>query len=293
LEIARDAIQNESERVIGSVLGSKTDDGLVITEESPAILMFTTVAPSVTQTDVRQLTKLIAGAFSDRGDEIGLRRYIKEVPVTTTFRTWVQGYELAQEFVGTMAQHHGARASDIELLVSQLGISTSDTEVADTTIRGFTIAGPQHRPTILSNRNCSWNASQAGRRFTIAHELCHLLHDRPYGRQVATASGPWSPRDVEQRANAFAAMLLMPPDSVAEIIRRLDIPLASVEGIRRIAEAHQTSTFATIEHLYNLHQIDEGDREMLRVEFEAVLTDSRERPTKRRIAPRPPRQRRN
>ena len=46
------------------------------------------------------------------------------------------------------------------------------------------------------------------RRFTLAHELCHLIHDRGYGARLAIASGPWAPADVEQRANAFAAMLL-------------------------------------------------------------------------------------
>ena len=48
----------------------------------------------------------------------------------------------------------------------------------------------------------------------IGHELCHLLHDRSFGSRLVIVSGPWAPRAIEQRANAFAAWLLMPPSLV-------------------------------------------------------------------------------
>jgi len=46
--------------------------------------------------------------------------------------------------------------------------------------------------------------------------FCHILFDREYGTKWALASGPWAPRDLERRANAFAAMLLMPPGLLAK-----------------------------------------------------------------------------
>lgn len=63
---------------------------------------------------------------------------------------------------------------------------------------------------ILVNLRNSANAHTFGRRFTLAHEFCHLLFDRDVGAHLAIASGPWAPHDVERRANAFAAMFLMP-----------------------------------------------------------------------------------
>ena len=54
------------------------------------------------------------------------------------------------------------------------------------------------------------NAHPLGYRFTVAHEVCHLLFDRDVGCRLAIANGPWDPQDVEQCADSFTAMLLMP-----------------------------------------------------------------------------------
>lgn len=67
-------------------------------------------------------------------------------------------------------------------------------------------------PLVLLNENCARHADAEGKpmrsgiRFTLAHELCHLLIDRDSGSQLALVSGPWAPKAVEQRANAFAAV---------------------------------------------------------------------------------------
>lgn len=53
------------------------------------------------------------------------------------------------------------------------------------------------------------------RRFTLAHELAHLVMD--------TASGPADDKDVEARADAFAGELLAPYAAIAETIRGLDL----------------------------------------------------------------------
>src|SRR5439155_10894386 len=116
-----------------------------------------------------------------------------------------------------------------------------DVPLRDRGIRAVSVAGPQHRPSVLLNPGHATYASGAGRRFTLAHELCHLLFDRGYGARLAIASGPWAPRDIEQRANAFAAMLLMPPELIGRLARQLNAALASVEGVRAVATALRTS----------------------------------------------------
>jgi len=45
---------------------------------------------------------------------------------------------------------------------------------------------------------------------TLAHELCHLLVDRGSATELMVVSTPWAPPEIERRANAFAAELLLP-----------------------------------------------------------------------------------
>jgi hypothetical protein len=104
------------------------------------------------------------------------------------------------------------------------------------------------------------------RRFTLAHELCHLLHDRNVGARLAVASGPWAPRGVERRANAFAAMFLMPPDLVTRTLAADPEPVYSPGGVRFFADALQVSLRAAVNHLHNLGLLDEPERDRLLVE---------------------------
>lgn len=103
--------------------------------------------------------------------------------------------------------------------------------------------------------------------YTIAHELCHLVHDRAAGRELALVSGPWAPRATERRANGFAAMLLMPAAIVQRLVGELDVPETSAKGVRALATAMNTSVSTTREHLGNLFEWDEGTRERLRGEL--------------------------
>ena len=136
----------------------------------------------------------------------------------------------------------------------------------DVDIRAVAIAGSHHFPAALINIKHDTTRWKSGRRFTLAHELCHILFDREDGTKLALASGPWAPRDLERRANAFAAMLLMPPGLLAKVVQSLDIPLASLDGISAVAHRLRTSLTATLEHLYKLGFIDESVRDRIRTE---------------------------
>ena len=133
----------------------------------------------------------------------------------------------------------------------------------------MSIAGPRHRPGIIVNSNHAANGHPSGYRFTLAHELCHLLFDREAGRRLAIASGPWAPRDVERRANAFAAMLLMPTSLVQQAVATLSAPVATVEGVREVASRLRAGRSAVLNHLKNLGFIDEVDQQ--RIEDQALL----------------------
>ena len=100
------------------------------------------------------------------------------------------------------------------------------------------------------------------RRFTMAHELCHLLYDRGKEHKVAIASGPWAPKDVERRANAFAAMFLMPRELVRAACRDAGT-LNTLEAVESVARSLHVSVTATLHQLANLYVIDEGTRDRL------------------------------
>lgn len=156
---------------------------------------------------------------------------------------------------------------DIVGMLTELGIEVIDLGLSDKDIRGVSIAGQDHRSGIVVNTLHYRNAHPFGLRFTLAHELCHVLFDREEGRRLAVASGPWAPRSIEQRANAFAAVLLMPPSLIKRAAARLHWPLDSKEGVREAAYVLETSVDALLHHLRNTGFITDTDRERIEDEM--------------------------
>lgn len=66
---------------------------------------------------------------------------------------------------------------------------------------------------------------------TLAHELCHLLVDRSKAAPLMIASTPWAPAEIERRANAFAAELLLPRAGMVKEAGDL-LARGDVEGAR-------------------------------------------------------------
>ena len=252
-----------------AIFGVQTDE-LVIERASQAALMFGSLSPSINAADARKLAQKLVQFYEPHGESRDLSRFVQDVPVEgSEERAWKQGYQLAESFLeATDGAIAGGPPVVVERLVDRLGISVEAIQLDDPSVRAVAIAGPRHRPAVLVNDSFPYRTEPA-RRFTLAHELCHILHDRSYGAALAMASGPWAPVDVEQRANAFAAMLLMPTDLVGSVVRNLTSPLDSPAAIWDVANAFQTSFTATLEHLCNLGHIDEVTRDELRDEIEA------------------------
>lgn len=102
------------------------------------------------------------------------------------------------------------------------------------------------------------------RRFTLAHELCHLLLDREYGDELAIATGPWAPVAIEQRANAFAAAFLMPTWLLRNALADATAPADDPDTIRSVSSGLHVSASSLIARLYNLGEITFDDRIRLR-----------------------------
>lgn len=238
--------------------------GLVLRGSSHAVLLFGSVSPTISASDARSLAELLIKLFDDGGDPPQLASLVDDAgsdPLEGL--PWEQGYDLADR-VHQVLGLAGDGAIDIDATLGGLGIHLGTVTLTDPRIRGISIAGPQHRPSVFVNEEHPRNKSEEGRRFTLAHEFCHLIVDRRIGKKLAVASGHWAPLEIEKRANAFAAYFLMPPDRVQAAVAALPVQVESSAGVRGVAEALRTSHRATLEHLHNLGWLDEFQRDMLR-----------------------------
>lgn len=112
--------------------------------------------------------------------------------------------------------------------------------------------------------------SRTRQRFTIAHELGHLLlhgdeefhidEKRPLARRDEVSSQAVDPREIE--ANQFAAELLMPEAFVRESVEAVvaeDADVQVEEAIDKLARAYQVSPIAMTHRLTNLRIISSDD----------------------------------
>lgn len=236
---------------VEEILGSHRDrQPLVLTGSPHANLIFGSVSPSIGEQDVLKLTRELVGLFTETGCDAPIEERARSLALASSMSPREEGYELAEDFLEEIGLP--PESTPIERILADLGVGIRDIELDDPQIRGVSIAGPHHRPTVLVNRRDPRNGSEAGRRFTLAHELCHLLHDRDQGARLALASGPWAPWGLEQRADAFAAMLLMPLELLRRSIAGLSQSGMSQEEIREIAKRLGTSRTVTTYHLGNL-----------------------------------------
>ena len=237
-------------------------DGAVVLGSCDAALMFGSVSPDIGETDALTLADCLAGLFEAEPPPCPLDGLARPAPLHDRVKPWEQGYELALDFLEDGAP---GGAGDIDAMLEGLGVRYETITLDDQGIRGVALAGPNHRPAILLNNAHDTYRFPSGRRHSKAHELCHLLYDRAYGTRVALVSGPWAPPELEQRANAFAAMCLMPPARLREALAGAEHPIDTPEGVAEAAKALNTSFTATLNHLYNLGFLDESAREAIRM----------------------------
>lgn len=245
---------------------SSQDNGLVINGSSQFALMFGSISPTVQPSDVIEIAK--AGLAVEPGHETPqLKQLVRNAPLVPGERDYDSGYALAEELLEALKlSTDGVAPTDIDGIYENLGIARGEISLIDGGIRAISIASPRGRPKVLINVACKLNERDHGRRFTLAHELCHVLHDRTRARELGVASGPWAPVSVERRANAFAAMLLMPRASMEKAIAESDQSADSAEGVQALAKVFNTGFRATLEHVGNLQRWDDMTRDRVRAE---------------------------
>ena len=249
-----------------------SESPLVVAGSCHAALMFGSLAPRIKKIDVLSLAQTMVDLYrpeyrSEENQTLSSLARIEE----SAFPAWHQGYELAETLHEQVQRLFvGSKSVDIEKLIETLGIQVKNLKLSDTKVRGVSIAGPHHQPGIVVNLSYPANSYLWGRRFTLAHELCHLLFDQEEGSRLAIASGPWAPVDVEQRANAFAAMLLMPASLVRRAVSEMSEPLKTARGVSEIADQLQVARSSMVSHLQNLGYIDDFDKQLIEENFQYI-----------------------
>lgn len=155
----------------------------------------------------------------------------------------------AQRSAKALLHRCGVRAPEhvvVEAFAARLGVELVEAPLDGATAQLVRI-GP--RTVIMVAERVT---DPAARRFSIAHELGHLLLEhpsrapdelcRPYGSGPRLLSRPGHDRDYEAEANAFASELLMP----SELLRQAcEVSPVDLEVPRRISRDYNVSILAS------------------------------------------------
>jgi Zn-dependent peptidase ImmA (M78 family) len=226
--------------------------------------MFGGVSPDLGLPDVEAIVSLLVTRRNHR-ESAELARLTRERLGRSLGVPHEDGYAYASELWEELGEPNAGSYVDIRAILTELGIEVRVEQLSTDAIRGVALAGDDFGPTILLNTTSIYNRNEDGRRFTLAHELCHILFDRTRARRVTIASGPWVAPGIEKRANAFAAAFLMPRTLVRQLL-----PAAgsiSRDNVVHAAQGLHVSETALVEHIFNLDFISEWDRERLRAAF--------------------------
>ena len=237
--------------------GGGDNDHLVLTGSCEGALMFGAAAPTLHQDDVFTLAEHLVRDSSRAKVPNGLAKHAADVPLEG--KPYLSGYRLAEAWGEKSGLwDRGDDAVDIESHLLEYGVRVTDIRLADENIGGVAAARTDFNPLVLVNGSNPRNVYPSGRHFTLAHELCHLLYDCGLGRAVALISGPWAPPGVEQRANAFAAMLLMPDHLVERAFQQVGAEIRNPDLNQVIAASKRlrVSPNALVRQLENRHWID-------------------------------------
>ena len=262
--VVNDALSSVDVRIRESIIGTRRPSSLVVVGSAYARLLYGAVSPATELPDVLLMTTSIVENYVDDATRwlsaLDLPLNVAEISQLSPGEQGSRLGERACELLGG----DGADWVDVESVVNRLGIAVSEIGLSDVDVRAVSVFGPTQRPHVFRNARTRWGQSPAVNRFTLAHELCHLLLDREYGNELAIATGPWAPLAIEQRANAFAAAFLMPTwllrDALAGGTARADDP----DTIRSVSTQLRVSSSSLIDRLYNLGEITFEERIQLR-----------------------------
>jgi Zn-dependent peptidase ImmA (M78 family) len=258
------ALSGVDTRIRESITGTLRPSPLVVVGSAYARLLYGAISPATQPADVLLLTRSIVQNYVDDATWwLSALDLPLNVAGISQLPPGEQGSRLGEKACELLGGD-GAGWVDVSAVLSRLDIAVSEIKLSDPEVRAVSVFGPTQRPHVFRNTLTRWGQSSGVQRFTLAHELCHLLLDREYGDELAIATGPWAPLAIEQRANAFAAAFLMPTwllrDALTSGTARADDP----DTIRSVSAQLRVSASSLIDRLHNLGEITFEERIQLR-----------------------------
>ena len=247
-----------------AITGARRTTPLVVVGSAFARLLYGAVSPSTTPTDVLNLTRRIVDNYTPDATRwlMNLNLPMAAADVSQ-LRPGEQGSRLGERAAEILAANSDAWV-DVAQILDELEVQVSEIDLSDQDIRAVSVFGPTQRPHVFCNRQTIWGTAESVGRFTLAHELCHLLLDREYGEELAVATGPWAPLAIEQRANAFAAAFLMPTWLLRDAFSAVGYPTSDPDAIRSVSARLKVSVSSLVDRLYNLGELTVDERFHLR-----------------------------
>ena len=150
-----------------------------------------------------------------------------------TGKPHVQGKRVASWFrtIPGVADQDGQ--VDPQRVLAGLGVTIAEQDLGSHRVDAVACWGAGHGPAVLLNIVGTHAQARAGRRSTLAHELGHLLLDRRRALPVAEVMGGAAPPEAEQRANAFAAELLLPAEEAGRAFAKGRDPATAVRDLTK------------------------------------------------------------
>ncbi|MBK7000000.1 MAG: ImmA/IrrE family metallo-endopeptidase [Rhodoferax sp.] len=252
---------DEIRKSTGFVTDQKLAVGLPVIEAlDSAVLMFGGLNVDLEQSDLRRIMGFLA-AQQGQAESTALSALVNNPDSVAWSLPHQEGYRLAEDCRYELGIAPDQVLVDMQAVLAELGIKVVEEAFDTSAIRGVAVAGSGFAPAILVNTTSFYNNNEAGKRFTLAHELCHILYDRTRARKLSHVSGPWAAARTEKRANAFAAMFLAPPSAIRQ--KFVDGAI-STGAVRVLAGEVGMGVTALVEHLYNVDLINDSEREQLR-----------------------------
>lgn len=171
----------------------------------------------------------------------GIRNSIDNLSNLKPFDQGVIAARLVREKCGI----DGDGALDIHAFAKDLGVEVKEIGISLQGVMGLAISGTRYGPGVLLNKkykNLSYvpiASRDAMLRYTLAHELCHLILDSEHSfTAVDVLNGRMNPA-IESRAQSFAGEFLLPTRLARSVWEAHGSPRTSVGLEAVIAEAVQ------------------------------------------------------
>lgn len=149
-----------------------------------------------------------------------------------------QGYALAQLLRTELGVVSMTGRVDPGEILDAWGIPVTEFDLDCREIDAVACWGSGHGPAVFVNLQGEHARTAAGRRNTLAHEICHLLVDRDGLLPAAEVLGGRVSDRIEARAKSFAAELLLPREVAGRLMRE-----AEAEGDLSVGMARLTSRY--------------------------------------------------